>query len=453
MFLLNHKIKLSEECILDKIFYYFLAVFPFGIGTYLDFLHKPFHSYIWWAGVSASFLWPAVLVRYGSPLQVERRCMKRLEIEGWDPCKTLIITFVSKGNNKEALYRSVKIAQDLLRSENIRYEIEVITDISVKLESSPQERLFIYVVPKEYSTKNGSLYKARALHYLVEERNKRYQDMDQTWVLHMDEESQLTKEALAGIHTFLSNQVNATSIGQGEIKYNSGNYGRNILTLAMDAKRTGDDLARFRLQYKMFALPLFAVHGSYLLIPASAEKKIGFDVGRKGSITEDAYFAMEARKCGYAFRWIDGFIREQSPTGLKDLAKQRRRWFHGLWTLSTDRNIDIKNKIFIIHTVLFWLISAAVPVYLLYLGFGKYFAHWDTGTIFVVGVFGLRTIASNYVVGTYRNLLGIGLTVLEKLMFFVATCVLLPVSLLLESGIVLYAIIVPVSGFEVIQKT
>ena len=104
-------------------------------------------------------------------------------------------------------------------------------------------------------------YKARALQYRLEQRTVRLSKDDEinrqnsdVWVLHLDEESIITPQAMVGIKDFIkkySLRKSDGAIGQGEILYNSYNYGKNILTTSMDSARTGDDLGRFRFQYEV----------------------------------------------------------------------------------------------------------------------------------------------------------------------------------------------------------
>lgn len=142
----------------------------------------------------------------------------------------LIVSYVSKGVNQDALFRAMRETQQVLDSKNVKYAIEVVTDIRVarkKIISPTKGPIIYYMVPENYST--SVKYKARALQYLLEQRAERLNKQKErnpkdVWVLHLDEESILTSCAIMGIENFINkhNLHNGNgAIGQGEILYNS----------------------------------------------------------------------------------------------------------------------------------------------------------------------------------------------------------------------------------------
>jgi len=118
-------------------------------------------------------------------------------------------------------------------------------------------------------------------------------------------------------------------IGQGRILYYRHLRSHPLLTLA-DMIRTGDDVTRFRTQFWSGML-FCGMHGSFILVRCDVERSVSFDVGPDGSVTEDAWWAYQQAFNGREFRWVDGFIVEQSPERWRDFAKQRQRWYSGLW--------------------------------------------------------------------------------------------------------------------------
>ncbi len=54
-------------------------------------------------------------------------------------------------------------------------------------------------VPQIYSTPNNAKYKARALQYAIEQREKNGENTADVWVYHLDDESMITKQGLLSI--------------------------------------------------------------------------------------------------------------------------------------------------------------------------------------------------------------------------------------------------------------
>ena len=245
-------------------------------------------KFIWLGSLLISVTNIIGLMRYGSPMQTDVENLREFKRTKWNKSKQLIVVYVSRGDNHEALGRALKHSLKVLDEFEVNYRVDIVTDIPVsqRLEKFLHSRF--HVVPHSYFTSRYAKYKARALHYLVEHRSKFTSEVSfkDTWLLHLDEESLITPECLAGIAKFIKNPRNFQAIGQGEIKYNSHDYGKNLLLTAVDSVRTGDDLGRFRFQYKWLERPIFGMHGSYILVPESIEKSLGFDLGGRGSITE-----------------------------------------------------------------------------------------------------------------------------------------------------------------------
>lgn len=373
---------------------------------------------------------------HGSPWHHD----KRNSAITWDRSKTLILVYVSRGQNNIALTRAIAASRLALDEVGVNYIIEAVTDMPVSAGADNY-----IVVPPDYRTRKGAKYKARALHYATRNRKAG----KHTWLVHMDEESVITAEALRGIAKFIGNG-SILRIGQGEIQYNAHQYSRHGIITAVDAVRTGDDLGRFRLQYALFKKPLFGMHGSYFVVNSLLERKVGFDLGSNGSITEDAYFALKCADRGIKFNWVDGAIREQSPFSISDLLKQRRRWFCGLRMLVRDKEVSFKQRFVLGLTLalarIAW-IGFFVTIWNVVVGGSslpfvlQYIAALMTGSIISV-----------YLVGAYRNAVGSDLPAWRKLAVWVSVGLLVPVSCLVESAAVIYSIVRPIKTFEVVAK-
>ena len=383
----------------------------------------------------------------------------------WDPGTTLIVAYVSRGQNVEALRRASTETQTLLDLFGVRYTLETVTDVELsagnRLAATSGE-VFYYTVPDDYQTARQARFKARALQYLLEQRTARLagrEDAENIWVLHLDEESIVTSECLQGIADHLARydlRQTPGAIGQGEILYNSGRYGRNPLIEAIDAIRTGDDLGLRRLQFRSLHRPVFGMHGSFILAPARIERELTWDVGGYGSITEDAYFALVAMERGIRFDWVDGFIREQSPFSLADYIQQRRRWFCGLLHIARDPSLKWSSTVGLKLNLVFWqfswlgVIAGAIYVARILMGATTNFPYSLMLLATLCGGF----YGAAYVVGAYRNVMHSPLSTPRKIGNVVFSFVtwLLMLQPMIDGAAVLYAVFRPVQHFYVVAK-
>ncbi len=419
---------------------------PLATALYLS-------KFFWFTGFLVVIANVAGLLAYGSPRAKERSALEQFRRTGWNPGKRLVVTYVSRGDNAKALERSVSETSAVLFRMGADFMIDVVTDIAVADTVTNALNTQFHVVPTDYRTGSTAKYKARALHYLVEARNTPHHHSaghPDTWLLHLDEESVVTESAVVGIHEFVNDPANAMKIGQGEIKYNAYEYNRNLFITAADSIRTGDDLGRFRFQYKFFGKPLFGMHGSYVLVPAAVEQAIGFDLSPEQSITEDAYFAFKASDRGIRFGWVDGAIREQSPFTVSDILKQRRRWFNGLMFLAFDQDIRFRTRFLLMINMFLWMVAWLGPIVTLAniaFGGGYFPAPLAVAAALLQGGY-----AAIYLVGAYRNLLDTDFPFVKKFGIYLATFLLMPFVNAVEGASVLYALLKPVRGFHVVAK-
>lgn len=231
------------------------------------------------------------------------------------------------------------------------FMMEVVTDKALGLPKHP--RIREVVVPTTYRTKSGALFKARALQYCLEDDTNILSDTD--WIVHLDEETIMTENAVRGILNFVFDGKH--SFGQGLITYANENVVNWITTLA-DCFRVADDMGKLRFQFQMFHLPLFSWKGSYVVTQAGAERKVSFDHGLDGSVAEDCYFSMIAYKEGYTFNFIQGEMWEKSPFTIWDFLQQRKRWLQGIFLVVHSPNIPLKTKGFLAMALYSW---ATIP--------------------------------------------------------------------------------------------
>jgi egghead protein (zeste-white 4 protein) len=207
------------------------------------------------------------------------------------------------------------------------------------------------VVPENYRTKTDAKYKARALQYALEDSVNILNDED--WIVHLDEETLLTKSSLVGILNFL--YENKHQIGQGVISYGKEEIVNWSTTLA-DSIRVASDFGVLRFCLKTFHKPLFSFKGSFIVCKASTERAVSYENGLKGSIAEDSYFAIQAVNHGYTFDWVEGEMLEKSPFSFWDFVQQRKRWVQGLYLLSNDSNVSLNvTKVGFIYSLYIWM--------------------------------------------------------------------------------------------------
>lgn len=449
--------------------YYFSVLFPIilnvGLFYWLFSISAPVpinttgeHAlyilkFFWLTGIVVAVTNIIGLLWFGNPRKANEKAQEILSEQGW-PKARLVVVYVSRGDNVHALTRSIIATETLLRRLNVIHRIDVVTDMSVqKVIGLVGESVTFHLVPVEYATAKQAKWKARALHYVVEQHRQDADiiDSEHTWVLHLDEESQLTESAVAGIASFINNPANIHTIGQGEIKYNAYGYGSHPLITWADSIRSGDDLGRFRFQYAFFKRPLFGMHGSYILAPLAIEQRFGFDLGGRGSVTEDAYFALKCAEQNIKFGWVDGYIREQSPFTIMALIKQRRRWFSGLLMLSFDREIAFKIRLPLLCNTLLWSVAWIGPIVtIVTVVYGGYF---PLPILLLAGLLqGFYT--STYMIGAARNLAEADLTlpIWRQTVLYFGTLVTVQIVNAIEGYAVLYALLRPVKTFDVVSK-
>jgi len=250
----------------------------------------------------------------------------------------ICVRIVTRGDYPELVRNNVN--KNLCRCLDAGLEhfiIEVVTDKPIRL---PKDRRVVEtVVPNSYKTQSGALFKARALQYCLEDGINTLSDSD--WIVHLDEETLLTENAIKGILNFIIDGKH--HFGQGLITYANEEVVNWITTLA-DSFRVADDMGKLRCQFFMFHKPLLSWKGSYVVTQMKAERSVGFDNGLDGSVAEDCFFAMKAYKEGFTFNFIEGEMWEKSPFTLWDFVQQRKRWLQGILLVVHSKQIPLKNK-------------------------------------------------------------------------------------------------------------
>jgi len=176
----------------------------------------------------------------------------------------------------------------------------------------------------------------------------------------------------------IEKKYNFPRIGQGAIMYGRGENAHWLCTLA-DSTRVADDFGKFRLCYQKAHKAMFGMHGSFVVARNDLEQAVTFDHGLAGSITEDSYFILVASdKFGVRINWIDALMYEQSPFSAVDFAKQRSRWFCGIFlcVIADSSEIGLKWRLGMAYLNMLWMISfvsalvmLAISPFFAYFGF------------------------------------------------------------------------------------
>lgn len=333
--------------------------------SYLEHTWSSGH-YMWAAGIPACTLGLFGLFLYRrKPLE----CILPVD-------NHVVFRIVSLGRNVEALALSIEhITERMDETPLFPYTIEVVVEegqpFSKVEHLYPKDFVQFIVVPKYYKTQQGSIKKARALQYAMETSPT----SDDTWIVHLDEESRPSRSMILGITQAIREEENSGKhrIGQGAIVYfRHWTQKRFWWWTLLDSARTGQDLGPFYLQARL-GTSLYGFHGSWILIRNSVAKSIpgGFDLGLKGSITEDAWWCLIANAAGNKIRWVEGYLEEQSVRSFRDFKKQRGRWFYGLRLVSRYASVSWLRRLPLRLNLILWMVVwASIPFSIAHFWFG-----------------------------------------------------------------------------------
>jgi beta-1,4-mannosyltransferase len=354
---------------------------------------------------------------------------------------------VSRGLNAEVLTATVaRCRAEMAALPLFPYIIEMIIDTSHDGLPPPAADLRHIRVPAGYTTPNGTTAKARSLNYALAVSPL----PDDAWIVHMDEESQPTPSGIRGVAQMIAEEEASGKlrIGQGVITYHRDLERWPFFTLA-DSTRTGSHLGRLFLAMRL-GVPLFGTNGSFIVIRNDVEQKTGFDVGPRGSITEDAWWGYLQMETGRRCRWVDGCIEEQSTRSAGDFLRQRRRWFSGLLNVVLHAPVRLRWRVMLGISITAWVITPLAWLYTI-----EHFIH---GSHVNAGVQAAANFAfAAYLVialfGLKRNLIEHGVrNPAKQAGWFVTWLACLPLFGLMESAGVAWALVRPARSFHVVEK-
>jgi len=216
----------------------------------------------------------------------------------------------------DAVNRIIEVAAKVSYSN---YRIDVVTDREASIEGAN-----MVIVPQKYQTRNRARFKSRALHFAVEYRKLHHENTNDIWILHLDEESFITRQTLISVLKYLGGPEPAL-VSEGPIIYPNKMFDVGVT-------RYSESLRPYTchncVSQMTSSMPL-NMHGSNLLVRADVEDYVGWDFGGIGA-SEDQRFGHEVwRKIGSVFGWHGGLLEEQPPLTVSDFMVQRRRWLLG----------------------------------------------------------------------------------------------------------------------------
>ena len=356
---------------------------------------------------------------------------------------------VSRGTNVEALTATIEACRrEMAVTPLFPYHIEVLLDQNTEGEGLPPEDgdLSYVRVPKDYQTPNGTRNKARALNYALQASPL----PGKAWIVHMDEESWPTPSGIRGIAAAIREEEDSgrLRIGQGTITYHRDWAAHPFFTLS-DCVRTGSDKGRLYLSM-LIGVPLFGMHGSFIVIRNDVEKSMGFDVGPVGSLTEDAWWGTVAMDAGIRCRWVEGHIAEQCTQAVPDFLKQRRRWFNGMGRTSLQAPARLRWRATLLVSMFAWACAPAAWVYTIgHIISGGYISP----EVRILANFSLAVYIATTLIGLQLNMREHGITsYIQKCRWAITWLACLPVFSLMESAAVAFAIVRPARDFHVVRK-
>jgi hypothetical protein len=314
----------------------------------------------------------------------------------------------------------------------------------------------ILVVPHDYSTLNGTKYKARANEYAMGIRAIDEENCENTWVYHLDDDTSVRYDTIASLAEFISKKGNELYLAQGVLTFPYERSDSAISRFA-DSIRPIDDLSKFYF-FTGGGTPRMGLHGEHLLIRGDIEETIGWDFGKRVKV-EDAYFALFfAKKYPGKSGFLNSATYGSSPSSVRDLIKQRRRWSSGLIQLIADKSIALRDKKVLSYAVFIWLVGFAQNVWIVILT-GLLIGQ-NTAPVFR-GIVLLWSFNMAFQIWGYMEGVKINLGVSEKggtgkKYFYMAIAIpgvfLIPVVESIASLLGLIEFLLKKEGFDVIQK-
>lgn len=247
------------------------------------------------------------------------------------PCKwhRFVIVSVASHGVETALRHCIAHTRQYFPHSKIYLLIDEGAELQAELKENNSN---IIIVPKEY--RHDLLAKGRAINYFIETI------VDPSfWYSFIDDDNLVMDNKF--LHEIPIMDAKGYVATNPVLKARPG---RSMLAHLMDAIRYFDDLTAFRFFTGVLRTPLLGLHGELMTVKGSVLKEIGF---AHHSYTEDFRFAIEIVKKGYKVWQSESIVSIKSPNTIRDLLKQRGRWYKGIIS-------DLPHATFLIQFIVGW---------------------------------------------------------------------------------------------------
>jgi egghead protein (zeste-white 4 protein) len=377
-------------------------------------------------------------------------------------CPKIRIRVVTRGDYPDLVRTNVKRNLETCASVGLNnFQIEIVTDKALNIYDFPANMVREVIVPPDYRTNTGALFKSRALQYALESYVNQLSSED--YIVHLDEETLLTENSVCGILNFVHS--NKYDIGQGLITYANETIVNYITTLA-DSMRVGVDLGCLRFCLKKLHRPPFLFKGSFVVCRASCEFEVTFDNGLAGSIAEDTYFAMSAMSKNKKFGWIEGWffyliynrnlfsffigeMWEKSPFTIADFIKQRKRWLQGILLVVHDNHLPIRVRFGLGIALYSWVTLPLTSLNVILTPLCPIPLHWTLN--FLINYVGAVNVYL-YIIGAVRSFSLIRLGYAHFILRIIGTLATIPFVVLCEITAVIWGLFSEKGKFYIVEK-
>ncbi len=218
---------------------------------------------------------------------------------------------------------------------------------------SQNNRVEVIAVPADYQTRYHSLSKSRANQYAIEYLRAKNEIERHTWIYHLDDDTSICPETISAIAEHIYRYGDIYYLAQGILSF-PHSLSKSFIAKFADSMRPTDDLTRFYFFTNILKLPLIGLHGENMLVRSDIEESVGWDNGDR-AMSDDSCFALNF---AYMYPGKSAFMPAvtfgASPANVKDMLKQRKRWFLNVSNLSFYGKVPFRYRLFMIYTIIFW---------------------------------------------------------------------------------------------------